>query len=67
MNSVLRCFSDYVSFIVKYPFSKEGLTRFREITSERGIYINDLANSVIGRQLLQRLMKYSVRPLLRIQ
>ncbi len=51
---VLRCFNDYVSFIVKYPFSKEGLARFREITSERGIYINDLANSVMGRQLLQR-------------
>ncbi|WP_243674895.1 hypothetical protein [Vulcanisaeta distributa] len=52
---MLRCFSDFVSFIVKYPFSKEGgLTRFREITSERGIYINDLANSVVGRQLLQR-------------
>lgn len=51
---VLRCFNDYVNFIVKYPFSKEGLARFREITSERGIYINDLANSVMGRQLLQR-------------
>ncbi|ADN50680.1 DNA primase, large subunit [Vulcanisaeta distributa DSM 14429] len=54
MTLVLRCFNDFVSFIVKYPFSKEGLTRFREITSERGIYINDLANSVVGRQLLQR-------------
>jgi len=51
---VLRCFNDYVGFIVKYPFSKEGLTRFREITSERGIYINDLADSVMGKQLLQR-------------
>ncbi|WP_243677908.1 hypothetical protein [Vulcanisaeta distributa] len=55
VTSVLRCFSDFVSFIVKYPFSREGLTRFREITSERGgLYINDLANSAIGKQLLQR-------------
>ncbi|WP_252900546.1 hypothetical protein [Vulcanisaeta sp. JCM 14467] len=51
---MLRCFSDFVGFIVKYPFSKEGLTRFREITSERGIYINDLSNSMEGKQLLQR-------------
>ncbi|MGC8543272.1 MAG: DNA primase, partial [Vulcanisaeta sp.] len=51
---MLRCFSNYVDFIIKYPFSREGMTRFKEITSERGIYINDLAESPIGKQLLQR-------------
>ena len=51
---MLRCFSDFVDFIVKYPFSREGLNRFREITSERGLYINDLTSSAMGRQLLQR-------------
>jgi len=51
---MLRCFSDYVSFVVKYPFSKEGLNRFKEITSERGLYINDLPTTPVGMQLLRR-------------
>ncbi|MFB6470524.1 MAG: DNA primase [Vulcanisaeta sp. AZ3] len=51
---MLRCFNDYVSFIVKYPFSKEGHSRFMEIISKRDMYINDLTNTPTGKQLLKR-------------
>ena len=51
---MLRCFNSFVDFVIKYPFSREGLNRFREITSERGLYINDLPTTPTGMQLLRR-------------
>ncbi|WP_069806888.1 DNA primase [Vulcanisaeta thermophila] len=51
---MIRCFNNLTDFMIKYPFSKEGLNRFRRITETEGLYVNDLPNMEEGRKLLKR-------------
>jgi len=50
----MSCLDDYVTYVVKYPFSKEGRARFREIVEKGGLYVDELLNTSLGRLILDR-------------